>query len=50
MSEEEKMKIAIDLEEIEKSCLDLAKWFKPIIDLAVKNKKYWISIQGVNKI
>ena len=46
MSEEEKMKIAIDLakqgidlEEIEKSCLDLAKWFKPVIDLAVKNKK-----------
>lgn len=46
MSEEEKMKIAIDLakqgidlEEIEKSCLDLAKWFKPVINLAVKNKK-----------
>ena len=46
MSEEEKMKIAIDLakqgidlEEIEKNCLDLAKWFKPVIDLAAKNKK-----------
>ena len=46
MSEEEKNKIAIDLakqgidlEEIEKSCLDLVKWFKPVIDLAVKNKK-----------
>ena len=46
MSEEEKMKIAtdlakqgIDLEEIEKNCLDLVKWFKPVIDLAVKNKK-----------
>ena len=46
MSEEEKNEIAIalakqeiDLEEIEKSCLDLVKWFKPVIDLAVKNKK-----------
>lgn len=41
MSEEEKIKMAIDLakqgidlEEIEKSCLDLVKWFKPV---------YWFS-------
>jgi|GEM_PF-2293917 hypothetical protein len=46
MSEEEKNKIAIDLakqgidlEDVEKICLDLVKWFKPVIDLAVKNKK-----------
>lgn len=46
MSEEEKMKIAvdlakqaIDLEDVEKICLDLVKWFKPVIDLAIKNKK-----------
>lgn len=46
MSEEERVKIAIDLakqgidlEDVEKICLDLAKWFKPVIDLAVKNKK-----------
>jgi hypothetical protein len=46
MSEEEKIKIAmdlakqgIDLEDVEKICLDLVKCFKPVIDLAVKNKK-----------
>lgn len=46
MSEEEKMKIAIDLakqgidlEDVEKICLDLAKWLKPIFDLAEKNKR-----------
>lgn len=46
MREEEKNKIAIDLakqgidlEDVEKICLDLVKWFKPVIDLAVKNKK-----------
>ena len=46
MSEEEKNKIAIDLakqgidlEDFEKICLDLVKWVKPVIDLAVKNKK-----------
>lgn len=46
MSEEEKNKIAIDLakqgidlEDVEKICLDLVKWFKSVIDLAVKNKK-----------
>lgn len=46
MTEEEKLKMAmdlarqgIDLEEVEKLCLDLAEWLKPVIDLAVKNKK-----------
>lgn len=46
MSEEEKMKIAIDLakqgidlEEVEKICLDLAGYLKPILNLAVKNKE-----------
>lgn len=46
MSEEEKMKIAldlakqgVDLEEIEKLCSDLVMYLKPVIDLAIKNKK-----------
>lgn len=58
MSEEEKMKMAIDfakqgidLEEVEKICLDLAEWLKPVIDLAVKNKKILDKYdKGVNKI
>jgi hypothetical protein len=46
MSEEEKMKFAvdlaskgIDLEKVEKMCIDLGNYLKPVIDLAVKNKK-----------
>ena len=43
MSEEEKMKVAIDLAkqgiDLEEVCLDLAEWLKPVIDLAVKNKE-----------
>ena len=46
MSEEEKMKIAvdlakqgIDLEEVERICWELAKFLQPIVDLAMKNKK-----------
>nr|DAN12013.1 MAG TPA: Protein of unknown function (DUF2802) [Caudoviricetes sp.] len=58
MSEEEKMKIAIDLakqgidlEEVEKICLDLTEWLKPVVDLAVKNKKILDKYdKGLNKI
>ena len=46
MSEEEKMKMAIDLakqgidlEEVEKIFDELAKFLQPIVDLAMKNKK-----------
>ena len=46
MSEEEKMKMAIDLakqgidlEEVERICDELAKFLQPIVDLAMKNKK-----------
>lgn len=46
MSEEEKIKIAIDLakqgidlEEVERICCELAKLLQPIVDLAMKNKK-----------
>lgn len=58
MTEEEKLKMAmdlarqgIDLEEVEKLCLDLAEWLKPVIDLAVKNKKILDKYdKGANKI
>lgn len=46
MSEEEKIKIAvdlakqgIDLEEVEKICDKLAKFLQPVVSLAMKNKK-----------
>lgn len=46
MSEEEKMKIAvdlakqgIDLEEVERIGSELAKFLQPVVDLAMKNKK-----------
>lgn len=46
MSEEEKMKIAIDLakqgidlEEVERIDCELAKLLQPVVDLAMKNKK-----------
>lgn len=46
LSEEEKMKIAvdlakqgIDLEKVERICGELAKFLQPIVDLAMKNKK-----------
>lgn len=46
MSEEEKMKIAvdlakkgIDLEEVERIGYELAKLLQPVVDLAMKNKK-----------
>lgn len=46
MSEEEKMKMAIDfakkgidLEEVEKIGDELAKFLQPVVDLAMKNKK-----------
>lgn len=46
MSEEEKMKIAmdlakqgIDLEEVKKTVLDIYEYLKPIFELAEKNKK-----------
>lgn len=46
MSEEEKIKMAIDLakqgidlEEVERICSELAKFLQPIVDLAMKNKK-----------
>lgn len=46
MSEEEKIKIAIDLakqgidlEEVERIGCELAKLLQPIVDLAMKNKK-----------
>ena len=46
MSEEEIDKIAveyakkgIDLENVEKLCVDLIELTKPVIDLAIKNKK-----------
>ena len=46
MSEEEKMKMAIDfakqgidLEDVERICWELAKLIQPVVDLAMKNKK-----------
>lgn len=46
MSEEEKMKMAIDfakqgidLEDVEKIVLDIYEYLKPILELAEKNKK-----------
>ena len=46
MSEEEKMKIAvdlakqgIDLEEVERIVCKLAKLLQPVVDLAMRNKK-----------
>ena len=46
MSEEEKIKMAIDLakqgidlEEVERICGELSKFLQPIVDLAMKNKK-----------
>ena len=46
MSEEEKMKIAvdlakqgIDLEEVERIGCELVKLLQPVVDLAMKNKK-----------
>lgn len=46
MSEEEKMKMAIDfakqgidLEDVEKIALDIYEYLKPILELAEKNKK-----------
>lgn len=46
MSEEEKIKMAIDLakqgidlEEVERICWKLAKLIQPVVDLAMKNKK-----------
>ena len=46
MSEEEKIKMAIDLakqgidlEEVERIGCELAKFLQPIVDLAMKNKK-----------
>ena len=46
MSEEEKIKMAIDLakqgidlEEVERICWELAKLLQPVVDLAMKNKK-----------
>ena len=46
MSEEEKMKMAIDfakqgidLEDVEKITLDIYEYLKPILELAEKNKK-----------
>lgn len=58
MSEEEKMKIAldlakqgVDLEEIEKICIELGNYLKPVFDLAIKNKKILDKYdKGVNKI
>lgn len=46
MSEEEKIKMAIDLakqgidlEEVERIVCELAKLLQPVVDLAMKNKK-----------
>ena len=46
MSEEEKMRMAmdlakqgIDLEDVEKTALDIYEYLKPIFELAEKNKK-----------
>ena len=46
MSEEEKMRMAmnlakqgIDLEDVEKTALDIYEYLKPILELAEKNKK-----------
>lgn len=51
MSEEEKMKIAvdlakqgIDLEEVERIGCELAKLLQPVVDLAMKIKRYWINM------
>ena len=39
MSEEEKMKIAIDLAKVERIGCELAKLLQPVVDLAMRNKK-----------
>lgn len=53
MTEEEKYKMAyelarkgIDLEKVEELSIEFAKMLKPIVELALKNKKYIDKYQG----